>query len=111
MRIYVAHPFTAPSAKERYSNVYRSLEVATDLLEKGYQPFVPLLSAFWDQYANGVQRPVSYERWLEWDLHWLLQCDALLVLGISPGVEREIECALENKIPVYYSIAELPPPR
>jgi hypothetical protein len=30
---------------------------------------------------------------------------------MSPGVETEIEFALKNKIPVYYSVQELPPPQ
>jgi hypothetical protein len=111
IRIYLACPYSAPTAEERLENTRHAMTVGLELLHRGYQPFVALLSHFWDEHAAAVDLPVTYARWLEWDLCWLAQCDAILVLGMSPGVETEIEFALKNKIPVYYSVQELPPPQ
>ncbi len=111
-RIYLASPYSAPDRDDRKRNVDRAMRVGLDLLDAGYQPFVPILSHYWDEFASYFcNREVSYERWMEWALTWVAQCEAVLVLGISPGVEREIEFAHEHKIPVYYSVQELPKPR
>jgi len=110
-RIYVASRYSAPTQEERLLNVERAAAVGIRLLRKGYQPLVPIMSHYLDEFASLTGDPIEYERWMNWALTWVKQCEAVLVISMSPGVEREIECALEHKIPVYYSITELPPPR
>jgi hypothetical protein len=42
------------------------------------------------------------------DKEWVLRCDCLLRLpGESPGADEEVELAVKNNIPVFYSIDEL----
>lgn len=110
-RIYLASRYSASTRERRVLNVERAMAVGAILLRKGYQPLVPVISHYLDEFANLTGDPISYNRWMEWALTWVKQCEAVLVISMSPGVEREIECALENKIPIFYSISELPPPQ
>lgn len=112
-RVYLASPYTAPTLEQRVENVHQAMAVGARLMRMGYVPFVPILSHFLDEFAAENGGRFDYETWMEWALTWVAQCEAVLVIwyGISPGVEREIEFALENKIPVYYSVQELPEPR
>jgi len=100
MRIYIASPYTIGDTD---LNVRRQLEVADELMNLGYTPYVPLLSHF-----QHLVFPRSYKDWLEHDIEWLKVCDCVLRLkGKSKGADKEVRTAKELKIPVYYSIKEL----
>jgi hypothetical protein len=63
-------------------------------------PFVPHLNHFWDFFY-----PFPTEAWVEWDMEWLRQCDALLRLpGLSFHSEKEVQEMLRLGRPVYYDI-------
>jgi hypothetical protein len=111
MRVYVASPYSAPSLEQRIENVSRACDAGSQLMRLGYQPFIPVLSHYLDEFAAENGGRFDWDRWMEWALTWVAQCEAVLVLGISHGVVLEIECAHEKKIPVYYSIQELPKPK
>lgn len=82
MRIYIAGPYTRPDPP---TNVATAIRVAERVWAHGDIPFVPHLTMFWQFY-----REHSYEEWLEYDLHWLSQCEALLrIPGESAGADRE----------------------
>ena len=102
MKIYIAAPYTADTLEEREANVARAVEVAVRLLEKGYAVYVPHLLHFIDLKAKemGVYFPESL--WINIGLKELSGCDTILILGVSPGVERERQFALQNGIPVYF---------
>ena len=38
------------------------------------------------------------------------KCDALLIIGESPGVNRERELVESKGLPVYYDLSEIPAP-
>lgn len=100
IRVYVAGPLTKGHV---VSNIRSAVEVATQLLDEGYFPFLPHLSHLWDLLS-----PRGYEEWLRYDLHWLSTCNVLLrLLGESPGADREVREAHKLGIPVVFSIEEL----
>lgn len=108
MRIFVSGPYSAPTLAARTTNVRRAIRAATELMHKGHQPFLPHLSHYWDGQARVDGKPIEYERWMEYDFHWLRLCDAVLYLGPSPGACREVDLALELGIPVYHSVGKVP---
>jgi hypothetical protein len=85
------------------ANVRRSMEAWHVLADAGFAPFSPLLFHFLH-----IHLPRLDEFWVEQELVWLEDCDALLRLsGHSPGGDREVTRALELGIPVVLSNGDL----
>ena len=100
MRVYIASPYTLGDVAV---NVKRQIDAFNELMNKGYQPFAPLLAHF-----IHLVHPKSYEQWMSWDLEWLSQCDIVLRLeGESSGADREVQRAKELGIRVVYSIDQI----
>jgi len=98
--VYIASPYTVGN-KEK--NVWKSIEVAEELIEIGYVPFLPLLSHYWH-----IGSPHDYDYWMELDTDWLLKCDLVLRLpGESKGADQEVKRAIEERIAVVYSVDKL----
>ena len=98
--VYIASPYTNGNKTD---NVRASLLVADELLEKGFVPFTPLLSHFWNYLT-----PKPYEVWLKLDKEWLLRCDCVLRLpGESQGADEEVALAEKFGIPVFHCIEEI----
>lgn len=99
-RVYVSGPY---SSGDVIVNIRNALQVAAELLDLGYVPFVPHLTGFFHLVYHR-----AYETWLAYDLEWVAVCHAVLRLpGHSPGADRETALAREQGIPVYCSVAEL----
>lgn len=99
-RIYVAGAY---SLGDVAVNVRNAILAANELRDLGFFPFIPHLSHYWHTLC-----PRAYEDWLAMDLEWLKVCDALLRLpGESSGADQEVEWAIRNERPVFYSIEEL----
>ena len=109
MRVYLASPYQADTPEEIEQNVQYVLEVATMLIQAGYTVYVPHLVHYLDLHANGLGVHLSRETWLKQGMEWLKQCDAILVLGISHGVEKEIELARSLDMPIYFDLRYLMP--
>lgn len=100
-KVYIASPYTLGDVAV---NVKAQMDCADALIERGYAPFVPLLSHFLHM-AN----PRPYETWTALDDAWIPDCDYLLRLpGASKGADREEELARSLQIPVVYAIEDLP---
>lgn len=100
IHVYIAAPYTNGG---KLINTFVAIDAANKLMELGYIPFVPHLTHWWDEYTSKL-----YYEWLEYDLHWLERCDALLRLeGYSEGADQEVAQAQEWGIPVFHSIADL----
>lgn len=86
-------------------HIRRALQVATTLLKRGYAPYVPHLTCFWE-LASAEE--FEHEDWMWLDFEFLAACDVLIRLpGESSGADREVELATKLKIPVYYSLDSL----
>ncbi len=98
-KIYIAGPYTSDPIK----NVSKAIDVAEELFNKGYAPFIPHLAHLWEAIY-----PKKYEDWIEYNYNWFMCCDAVLRFpGDSPGADTEVGWAKINGIPVFYSIEEL----
>ena len=98
--VYVAGPYTHPDPVENTHNV---IQVANQLIEAGFVPFVPHINLVWH-----LVTPKPPEYWYEWDLEWLERCDCLLRLpGESSGADKEVERAKELGIPVFDTVARV----
>ena len=100
IKIYIASPYTVGDTAV---NVKFQLDVANELMDLGFAPYVPLYSHF-----QHMAHPRPYEDWMQLDLAWIDSCDGLIRLGgPSPGGDREVEYALSKGINVFYSIENL----
>jgi hypothetical protein len=101
MRIYIACPYTHGDQAE---NVRASITAAEGLAAKGHAPYNPLWSHFWEIFYHH-----EYAFWIEQDLEWLAQCQAVVRLpGRSAGADAEVEFARTHGLPVFYSLDEVP---
>lgn len=101
MLIYVSGPITLGATAH---HVHDALRAAEYLIALGHNVMVPQLTHLWD-----VASPKPWVYWLKNDLALVKRCDALLRLpGESLGAEAETKAALENKIPVYTDLYEVP---
>lgn len=99
-RVYVAGPMTGSG--NPYVNIHVGISAATTLLDRGFAPYLPHLTAFWEA-AIGKR-----DSWLDLDFAFLAVCDVLLRLpGESPGADREVALARSLGIPVYDSLDTL----
>jgi len=99
-KIYIAGPY---SNGDIALNVRKAFEVANDLANLGFAPFVPHYTHFWHMLF-----PRPYEFWLELDNQFLPSCDALIrIPGISNGADKEVEFAKSLNIPVFDNIEDL----
>lgn len=102
-RVYVAGPIT--SSGNLLLNVRRALYTGTDLLKRGFAPYVPHLTCYWEIVAP---EDFTYEDWLGLDVEYLSVCDCLLRLdGVSAGADREAALMRELNKPVYLSLDTL----
>lgn len=96
--VYIAGPYSSAPMP----NTRKAILAADRVLDAGYVPVVPHLTAFWD-----VISPKPYETWLEIDIEQLRRCDALLrIPGESSGADREVEFAKEHGIPVFVGLLD-----
>lgn len=107
VRIYIAAPYQAENIDLIQANIDKVLTIAVRLTKGGYSVFVPHLTHYIDLKAKEMGIEIDNNTWVELDLAWLVQSDVMLVLGLSPGVEREIEFALEHKILVIWDLNKL----
>ena len=90
--VYVAGPYSHVDSNE---NVHRAIQMGHTLMDMGYTPFIPHLSAL-----SHIVRPRPYQEWLNMDLVILKRCDVLVCLpGKSHGAAQEVEMAQEWGIP------------
>ena len=100
IKVYIASPYTIGDIAV---NVKRQMDVADELINLGFAPFIPLLSHFQHLYHSQ-----PYEIWLQLDSEWLTVCDCILRLdGASRGADQEVELAKKLNMPRFYSIRKL----
>ena len=91
--VYIAAPY---SQSDPVANTHHVLSLADALLDAGAVPVVPHLTLLWQLVS-----PKPYEHWLQYDVHLLLRCDALLrVPGHSDGATREAGLAYDAGLDV-----------
>jgi len=101
IKIYIASPYTNGDKQE---NVNLQMDVAHELLNRGYAPFTPTLSHYME-----LRNPRPEHDWLKLDFEFLVLCDVLIRIkplkdGVemkSNGADQEETLARANNIPVF----------
>src|SRR5215510_6995287 len=100
MLIAVAGPYSAETAEQRQHNLDALNRTAAAVMNRGHIPVIGVnaalpvlkwLEAEWDQY----------EAIMDISLALVDKCDALLIIGMSPGVMREWDLVRAKGLPVY----------
>ena len=120
--VYIAGPIRKG---DLLHNIRQADEAMGALMRAGFSPINPMLSVYAGCSTNdqntsavyGVWAPadphaklvgIGPQDWLEMDLAFVERSDAVLRLpGESVGADGEVKHALENGIPVFYSIEDL----
>ena len=107
MLIAVAGPYSAASREERRRNLEAMNRAAAEVLRLGHVPIIGVNAALpvVDLLGDNEDR---YEAIMKISLAVVDKGDAILIIGESPGVNRERELISAKGLPVYTSIAELP---
>ena len=100
-RIYICGPLSSDNEREQWANVAIAKRVSIELMEKGHYPFCPHLAVHYNSDR-------TYEQWLEYDLVWLKQCEAIFFIGESPGANKELANAKELGLQVFHELKEVP---
>ncbi|MCX6274804.1 MAG: hypothetical protein NTV09_06325 [Bacteroidetes bacterium] len=106
MIIGVAGPYSASTEEQCKSNLDAMNAAAALLLERGHIPVIGMNAAIPVlEKANITDR---YKATMEISLAVINACEAILILGESPGVLKEKELIMSKGLPVYYYINDVP---
>lgn len=107
LKIYIASPYSAETEEQRELNTMRAIDAGIQLYLQGYFPYIPHLTHWIDKRALETGVNLQWQDYINWDLCWLKECDALLYLGKSKGTDIELEEAQKTGIEVFFSIEDL----
>ena len=101
IRVYIASPYTNGDKEE---NVNLQIDVANELLNRDFAPYVPTLAHFIE-----ARHPRKEYDWLKLDFEYLALCHFVIRIRpfkngkeiISPGADKEEEYAKKLGIPVH----------
>ena len=107
MLIAVAGPYGADTAEQRQHNLDALNKAAAEVMKRGHIPVIGInatlpLMAWLDAEMN------QYEAVMSISLALVDKCDALLLIGESPGAIRERDLVIAKGLPVYSHISEIP---
>jgi hypothetical protein len=108
MIIGVAGPYSAPTEEQRSANLSAMNAAAARLLEMGHVPVIGMNAAL--PVLEQANVPDRYAAIMEISLAVIGGCDALLMLGESPGADRERDLIRSQGKPVFHSFGEVPAP-
>lgn len=106
MLIVVAGPYTADSEERMKANLDAMNSAAAEVYRKGHIPVIGVNASLYvadqlkDIKRNEVISNISFAI--------VERCDAILMIGSSPGADKEREIIAAKGLPVYYSIEEIP---
>jgi len=107
VKIYIAGPYTADKTNQIEANVLRAIEAGLEVFKKGHFPYIPHLTHYVDIVAKNRNLNMCWADYIKWDFEWLVSCDGLLFLGVSPGANKELEEAKRLGLKIYYSSEEI----
>jgi hypothetical protein len=106
MMIAVAGPYSAPTAEQRQENLDAMNRAAADLMRRGHIPVIGVNAAL--PVVEMLDTNERYEAMMAISLAVVGCCDAILMIGESPGANRERELLATRGCPVYLSLADVP---
>ncbi len=108
MIIGVAGPYSAPTADQRQANLDSMNAAAARLLEMGHTPVIGMNAAL--PVIAKAEVADTYEAVMRISLAVISACDALLLIGESPGANKERDLMLARNRPVYSRLEDVPMP-
>jgi hypothetical protein len=107
MLIAVAGPYSADASEQRQRNLDAMNEAAAAIMLRGHIPVIGVNAALpvVERLRAGVNR---YEAIMAISLALVDKCDAILMIGESPGANRERDIVKGKGLPVYTHIREIP---
>ncbi len=108
MIIGVAGPYSAATAEERQANLDAMNAAAARLLEMGHVPVIGMNAAIPILVQANV--PDRYKAVMDISLAVIGACDSLLLIGESPGANKERDLILAQGKPVYLRVEDVPAP-
>lgn len=106
MIIGVAGPYSAPTEEQRQKNLDAMNEAAARVLEKGHIPIIGMNAALPIVTIANIED--KYKPTMEISLAVIGACEAILMIGESPGANKERDLVKSKGLPVYYSLDEIP---
>lgn len=106
MIIGVAGPYSASTEEQRQKNLDALNETAAKLLELGHIPIIGMNAAL--PVVEKVQPEDRYKAIMDISMAVIGACEAILMVGESPGANKERDLVAGKGLPVYYSIDEVP---
>jgi hypothetical protein len=106
MLIVVAGPYSADSDERMKANLDAMNTAAAEVYRKGHIPVIGVnASLFIADKLNDLNRGEVISK-ISFAI--VERCDAILMIGSSPGADKEKEIIEGKELPVYNSIEEIP---
>lgn len=106
MLIAVAGPYSAPTAAERQANLDAMNRAAAEVMRRGHIPVIGVNAAL--PVVDALDPDDRYGALMAISLGVVGCCDALLLIGESPGANKERDLIASKGRPVYLSIDDIP---
>ncbi len=100
--LYVAGPYSANETYSEQDHIKRAEQASIQLIKQGFHVITPHKNT--DGYEKYEDGNITFDTWIEMDLNILKRCDGIYLFGEykkSRGSMIELNCALENNIPVF----------
>jgi len=108
MIIGVAGPYSADTPEKRKSNLDAMNAAAARLLEMGHVPLIGMNAALPVIDMSDISD--KYKATMEISLAVINCCEGLLLIGESPGANKERDLIISKNLPVYFKIEDVPKP-
>lgn len=106
MLIAIAGPYSAPTEKQKAANLKAMNIAAAEVYRKGHIPVIGVNASLFvaDELPDIDRKKVIS------DISFAVveRCDAIFMAGSSPGADIERGLIMNQGLPVYYSIEEIP---
>ena len=106
MLIAVAGPYSAPTDAERQANLDAMNLAAAEVMRRGHIPVIGVNAAL--PVVDALDPDDPYGAIMAISLGVVGCCDALLLIGESPGANKERDLITSKGRPVYLSLDDVP---
>jgi hypothetical protein len=106
MLIAVAGPYSADTEEKRKLNLKAMNSAAARVYLKGHIPVIGINTSLF--VADELDNSLRQEALNKISFAVVEKCDAILMIGSSPGADTERRIIEAKGLPVYYSIDEIP---
>ncbi|OLE54243.1 MAG: hypothetical protein AUG51_09225 [Acidobacteria bacterium 13_1_20CM_3_53_8] len=107
MLIAVAGPYSADTSEQRQRNLDAMNEAAAAVMMRGHIPVIGVNAAL--PVVECLRAEANrYEAIMAISLALVNKCEAILMIGESPGANRERDIIKGKGLPVYKDVSEIP---